>query len=109
MPRGHLPLIYLACPTLVTTACSVGPNYKRPEVRGPSAQLPIDTSYELSVWGQIRRNMEANIARAQASTADLETTRLSIHAEKVFDRLAKRVSTRRGGRPVPPPSPVETA
>ena len=28
---------------------------------------------------------------------------------KVFDRLAKRVSIRRGGRPVSHPSPVETA
>jgi hypothetical protein len=109
MQRGHLPLIYLACPILVITVCSVGPNYKQPEGWGLSAQWPIDTSYELSVWGQIRRNMEANIASAQGSAPDLETTRLSIHAEKVFDRLAKRVSTRRGGPPVSHPSPVETA
>ena len=83
-------------PTVTGTATATGSrqSLNRPGASNPSNatradyQLPVDVSYELDVWGRIRRNVEANIATAQASAADLETARLSIHAELASDYFA---------------------
>jgi NodT family efflux transporter outer membrane factor (OMF) lipoprotein len=37
MQRGYLPLACLTCLVLMITACSIGPQYQRPEVRVPAA------------------------------------------------------------------------
>ena len=43
--------------------------------------LPADLSYQVDLWGSIRRNLTASYASAQASAADLENARLSFQAE----------------------------
>lgn len=47
--------------------------------------LPIDVSYEADVWGRIRSLVESSVREAQASAADVESARLSLHAELALD------------------------
>ena len=49
-----------------------------------------DLSWELDVWGRIRRSVEANVTGAQASAADLESARLLTQAELATDYFALR-------------------
>jgi len=43
--------------------------------------MPVDFSYQVDVWGRVRRTVEANREQAQASAADLATVNLSMHAD----------------------------
>jgi NodT family efflux transporter outer membrane factor (OMF) lipoprotein len=52
--------------------------------------LPIDLSYEVDLWGRIRRSVTAARESAQASDADLENARLSLHAELSLDYFGVR-------------------
>ena len=52
--------------------------------------LSGNVSWEIDLWGRIRRTVEANVAAAQASEADLESARLSFQAELATDYFALR-------------------
>ena len=48
-------------------------------------QLPFDASWVPDLWGRIHNTINVNLFNAQASAADLENTRLTIHAEVAVD------------------------
>jgi NodT family efflux transporter outer membrane factor (OMF) lipoprotein len=52
--------------------------------------LPIDLSYEVDLWGRVRRTVAAAREEAQATSADYETAKLSLEAELAMDYFELR-------------------
>lgn len=51
----------------------------------PDYAIPATASWEPDLWGRVSRSVESSAADAQASRADLESVRLSLHAELATD------------------------
>lgn len=56
----------------------------------PANTVDVAITYDLDVWGRLRNALPAQQAAAQASAADLETIRLSMHTELASDYMALR-------------------
>jgi NodT family efflux transporter outer membrane factor (OMF) lipoprotein len=54
--------------------------------------LPFDVSWEVDLWGRIRRTVAAAGEEAQATDADLQTLSLSLHADLAFDYFELRAA-----------------
>ena len=52
--------------------------------------LPVDLSYEVDLWGRVRRTVAAAREETQATAADLATASLSLHAELAIDYFELR-------------------
>jgi NodT family efflux transporter outer membrane factor (OMF) lipoprotein len=52
--------------------------------------LPFDLSYEVDLWGRVRRTVSASREEAQATAADFQTANLSLHAELAVDYFELR-------------------
>jgi len=53
-------------------------------------QVPFELSYQIDVWGRVRRTVEAYRDQAQASAADLAAVNLSMHAQLALDYFQAR-------------------
>jgi len=57
-------------------------------------RTPFDLSYEVDLWGRVRRSLEGARADAQASAADLQNALLSIQADVAQNYFGLRASDR---------------
>jgi NodT family efflux transporter outer membrane factor (OMF) lipoprotein len=55
-----------------------------------SFTLPLDLSYEVDLWGRVRRTVSASREEAQATAGDLQTANLSLHSEMAVDYFELR-------------------
>ena len=55
-------------------------------------QLEGTASWEIDLWGRIRRQVQSDVAAAQASAADLASARLSLQSTLVTDYLTLRAA-----------------
>ncbi len=54
-------------------------------------QIPFELSYQIDLWGRVRRTVESYREQAQASAADLAAVNLSMHAQLALDYFQARM------------------
>ena len=77
-----------------------GASFTRAQTAGTAARagalsnayaLSANASWEVDIWGRVRNTVDANVAGAQASAADLETVRLLAQSELALNYFQLRV------------------
>ncbi|HXJ73286.1 MAG TPA: efflux RND transporter permease subunit, partial [Candidatus Dormibacteraeota bacterium] len=63
-------------------------------VNTTTLRVPLDLSYEVDLWGRVRRSFESARAEAQASAADLHNALLSVQAETAQNYFSLRAVDR---------------
>ncbi len=69
---------------------SAGPGASSHGTTFNTYSIPLDASWELDVWGRVRRAVEGARARMTASADDIESTKLTIQAEVAIDYFTLR-------------------
>ncbi|MDQ1472068.1 MAG: hypothetical protein QOJ99_3548 [Bryobacterales bacterium] len=81
-----------AAPSISREAVSANSPFRPAGARrnGSDFVLPFDLSYEVDLWGRVRKSVESAREEFQATAADLESVRLSLHAELGVDYFELR-------------------
>jgi NodT family efflux transporter outer membrane factor (OMF) lipoprotein len=89
---SQFPTIFTAPSASYVKSSDFSPNFpsKIQEASKGDFVLPFDLSYELDLWGRVRRSVAAAREEAQASAADYETAKLSLEAELALDYFELR-------------------
>ncbi|MGD0443897.1 MAG: efflux transporter outer membrane subunit [Edaphobacter sp.] len=91
--RASLAPTISTAPSIASVRDSANQPYFPPTVAANSTgnfTLPFDLSYEVDLWGRVRRTISASREEAQATAADLQTASLSLHAELAMDYFELR-------------------
>ena len=71
------------------TGSSSGGGISRPKPYN-TFSVPLDLSYEIDIWGRVRRSFESAQAQAQASVADYQSILLTLNSDVAVEYLTLR-------------------
>ncbi|MGZ5231732.1 MAG: efflux transporter outer membrane subunit, partial [Burkholderiales bacterium] len=87
---AYFPLVDLSASTNRSSASGSGSSSGASRGAVSTHSISLDATWEPDLWGRVRKTVEANVASAQASAADVESSRLSLQAELAQNYFALR-------------------